>query len=363
MMNQLKRIMFLVCLILTGKLSQAQTIRKYSNEFLNIGIGARGLGMSGAQASVVNDVTSAYWNPAGLARMEDKAQLALMHSSYFAGIAKFDYGAFGTRIDSNTTVSASFIRFGVDDIPNTIELIDANGVVDYSRISSFSIADNAFFISAARKTKIEGLTIGGNAKIIHRIIGGFGKSWGFGLDAGIQYHKKNWRFGAMGRDITNTFNAWSYSLNDKTKEVFAATGNEIPVNSTEITAPRLILSTGYKYQINPKFSLTGVADMDLTFDGMRNVLIKSKNLNIDPHAGIEISYANIAYLRGGIGNIQQVLSVTGKKEYTVQPNFGIGVKFKMLSIDYALTDIGDQSVALYSNVISLRFDLNRKPKS
>jgi hypothetical protein len=347
-------------LIIISQFANAQSIRKYSNEFLNIGVGARGLGMSGAQASIVNDVTSGYWNPAGLARMEDKAQLALMHSSYFAGIAKFDYGAFGTRVDSNTTVSASFIRFGVDDIPNTIELIDANGVVDYSRISSFSIADNAFFFSAARKTKIKGLTIGANAKIIHRIIGGFGKSWGFGLDAGIQYHKNNWRFGAMGRDITNTFNAWSYNLNDKTKEVFAATGNEIPVNSTEITAPRIILSSGYKHSFNSKFTLTGILDADFTFDGFRNVLIKSKNLNIDPHAGMEFSYANIAYIRAGIGNIQQATDITGKLEYTMQPNFGVGIKIKMFSIDYALTDIGDQSVALYSNVISLRLDINRK---
>ena len=43
-----------------------------------------------------------------------------------------------------------------------------------------------------------------------------------------------------------------------------------------------------------------------------------------------------------------------------QPNFGIGIKFKGIAIDYALSDIGDQSEALYSNVFSIRFDINKK---
>ncbi|MGB6036649.1 MAG: hypothetical protein WBG42_10315, partial [Cryomorphaceae bacterium] len=45
--------------------THAQT-RKYSNEFLNIGVGARSLAMSGAGIASVTDVTAGYWNPAGL---------------------------------------------------------------------------------------------------------------------------------------------------------------------------------------------------------------------------------------------------------------------------------------------------------
>jgi len=43
---------------------------------------------------------------------------------------------------------------------------------------------------------------------------------------------------------------------------------------------------------------------------------------------------------------------------TLQPNIGIGVGFKEIKIDYAFTDIGDASVALYSHVFSLRFSLS-----
>lgn len=335
---------------------------KYSNEFLAIGVGARGLGMSGAQAATVNDVTSAYWNPAGLQGLGKSPQIALMHSEYFAGIAKYDYGAFGKRIDSNSVLAFSAIRFGVDDIPNTTELIDANGNVNYDRISKFSAADYAFIASYQRNLKkIKGLSFGANAKVIHRIVGDFAKSWGFGLDAGIQYDYKNWKFGATGKDITTTFNAWSYTLTDKMKEVFAATGNEIPENSMELTMPRIILGAGRNFKINKTFNVLAEANFDITTDGYRNVLVKSNIASIDPKMGIEVGIANIIFPRFGVCNIQKSTDIFGKTITTFQPTGGVGIRFRSICLDYAFTDIGDQSVALYSHVISLKFDINRKP--
>ena len=102
--------------------------------------------------------------------------------------------------------------------------------------------------------------------------------------------------------------------------------------------------------------------MDATFDGKRNVLIKSKAISLDPHLGLEASYMNIIFLRAGIGNYQSYTDAVGKKINTIQPNIGVGVKIKSVYIDYALTDIGDKSVALYSNVFSIKVDINKKPK-
>ncbi len=328
---------------------------KYSNEFLQIGVGARSLAMSNSVIASVDDATAGYWNPAGLLEMNDNLQIGLMHAEYFAGIAKYDYASIAKKIDSSSAFGVSFIRFGVDNIPNTTELIDAQGNIDYDRITTFSAADYAFIFSYARK--IKGLDLGANAKIIHRKVGTFGKSWGFGLDLGAKYKVKTWSFGATFRDITTTFNAWSYSLSDETIDVFTLTGNDIPENSVELTLPRLLLGAGKDFKIKEKFNILAEVGFDATFDGKRNTLIQSDFMSLDPHMGLEISYNKMIYMRAGMGNYQRVLDVTNRQVMTFQPNIGVGLKIKGVAIDYALTDIGDQSVALYSNVFSLKFDV------
>ena len=331
---------------------------KYSNEFLNIGVGARALGMSNSVIASTDDVTSGYWNPTGLLNIDSDLQIGLMHSEYFAGIAKYDYGAIAKKIDDKSAMAFSFIRFGVDNIPNTTELIDAQGNIDYDRITYFSAADMAFIFSYARKIN-DKLDVGGSGKIIHRKVGDFAKSWGFGIDFAATYQLGNWKVAALTRDMTTTFNAWSFSLTDQMIEVFDRTDNDIPENGLEITMPRIILAGMRQWKIGNSFTYLAELDADLTTDGKRNVLIVGDPISIDPHFGMELGFKNIVFVRAGLGNLQKVTEITGKEVLTVQPNIGIGVKLKGLSLDYALTDIGDASVALYSNVFSLRFNLNK----
>ena len=353
-----RRILLAAMAVVVCLSSHAQS-RKYSNEFLAIGVGARALGMSNATVSTVQDVTSGYWNPAGLAALKNNFEVALMHSEYFAGIAMYDYGALAKQIDSSSSIGISIIRFGVDDIPNTTELIDANGQIDYDRITTFSAADYAFILSYAKKLKVPGLKIGANAKVIRRKVGDFAGAWGFGLDAGAQYRSGNWQLGLMLRDVTTTFNSWTYSLDDQTKYVFEQTGNELPQNGLELTLPKLILGAGRTVYYK-KFSGLAELNLDASFDGKRNVLLRGNPVSVDPHLGIELAYDNLIFLRGGIGNIQKVQDLNGLSSYVTQPNIGVGVKlFNSLSIDYALANVG-QSFGLLSHVFSLKVDLNPK---
>lgn len=334
---------------------------KYSNEFLQIGIGADALGLSNAVIASTDNANSGYWNPAGLTNVKNWLEVSAMHSEYFAGIAKYDYLGLAKSIDSVSSAGFSFIRFGVDDIPNTTQLIDNAGRIDYDRISSFTAADYAFLFSYARKMPIKGLSVGGNFKIIHRKVGDFAKSWGFGIDAGAQYKKnEHWKFGLMVRDVTSTFNAWIFTLDNETKEVFTKTGNVIPQNGLELTLPRIIGGSQAKYDLGKKgIYLASELDFALTLDGKRNVLIKSKPFSIDPYMGVEVGFKSLVKLRMGIGNIQKIKDFDDTQKYTIQPNIGFGLNIKNFYLDYAFTDIGDASVALYSHVISLRIKLNK----
>lgn len=352
---RLNAIISLLSLLIFTSVSQAQT-RKYSNEFLSIGVGARALGMSGANAASVNDVTSGYWNPANLTDIKADLEVAGMHSEYFAGIAKFDYGAIAKTIDSTSVLALSVIRFGVDGIPNTTQLIDGDGNLNYDRITTFSAVDYGFLLSYAKELKVPGLSVGGNVKVVHRIIGDFAKSWGFGIDLAATYRLDNWRFSVMGRDLTTTYNSWSYSLNDEMKDVFVATGNELPKNGLEITLPKIVLGAAYKKDLN-KFSILGEVNAILSTDGQRNVLLSADPISVDPVVGLEASYLNLIFLRAGIGNIQRIKTFRGTEEYSIQPNIGLGLRLGNFFLDYAYTDLGNASGALYSNVFSLKFQV------
>jgi len=352
----LKKTLFF--LLFTIQLVSSQTARKYSNEFLNIGVDAAAFGMGKAFVATSNDVNSIYWNPAGLTAVKDY-EVSIMHAEYFAGIAKYDYAGFAMPIDDESALGVSLIRFGVDDILNTTELIDSQGNIDYNRISLFSAADYAFNIAYAKKTSIEGLNIGINTKIVRRIIGDFATSWGFGIDAGLQYHVKKWNFGIMLRDITTTYNSWNFDEGEfeKIKAATPDQNQELP-ESTEITLPKVQLGVSRSFSLNKEFNL--LTELDLNFRFVKtNDIIASENISIDPAFGFQVDYLDIVFLRGGIGNIQNELQFDNSKEIVFQPNFGIGFNYKGIQIDYALTNIASIGNALYSNVFSIKVNFDK----
>ena len=335
-------------------LTQLSAQNKYSNAFLEIGVDARAMAMGNNVVGHVNGAYAGYWNPAGITRMEGRLDFGLMHAEYFAGIANYDYLGAAYRLDEQSSVGLSIIRFGVDNILNTTRLIDENGNVDYDRITKFSAADYGFLFSYSRQPEsIEDLSWGANFKIVYRQIGDFADAYGFGLDAGVQYHPGNWRLGATLKDVTTTVNAWTFNTEDF-EDVFEQTGNELPQNGVELTIPRLMFGGGHFFELGEKFTLLAEADMNFTFDGQRNSLISSSALSGDVGAGVDVGFQDLIFLRGGIHRFQKVQDFDGSESMSVQPTVGIGIHFKMVTIDYALTNIGSGLTDLYSNVFSVR---------
>lgn len=346
----------LFAFLLTYSLTYSQAVRKYSNEFMNIGVDAAALGMSNAVVASTNDINSGYWNPAGLAHLED-GQVALMHASYFANIAQYDYAAYAKPIDERSAWGISLIRFGVDDILNTTQLIDSEGNIDYNRISLFSTADYGVTFSYARKLPVPGFQYGVNAKVIRRVIGKFANSWGFGFDFGLQFERNDWHFGLMLRDITTTYNIWNIDEDEYEKIANAIPGEnqELP-ESTEITLPKAQLGISKKFEFHNETSLLAATNLNMRFE-RTNDIFSTEAVSIDPALGLEFGYTDLVFLRAGVGNFQNIMQLDGTEKVGFQPNIGLGFKYKGIQIDYALTDLGDQSAALYSNVFSVKVDL------
>lgn len=346
---------YLLFFLLLPLVINAQALRNYSNEFLTIGVDAAALGMSRSVVATTNDVNAGYWNPAGLVNIKDY-QGSLMYSSYFAGIASYNYAAFAMPIDKQSALGISIIRFGVDDILNTTELIDNQGNIDFNRISLFSAADYALNISYARNLIFKDFYIGVNAKVVRRTIGNFANSWGVGLDAGIQYEKGKWKFGLMIRDISTTYNIWNIDEDafDSIQDAIPDQNQELP-ETTEITKPKIQFGIARTFNLSRFFNLLTEVDLNMRF-AKTNDLISTDIASIDPAIGFQLDYENFVFLRAGIGNFQNTTEFDGSKNLSLQPNFGVGFVYNGIQIDYALTNIGSVGNALFSNIFSVKID-------
>ena len=129
----------------------------------------------------------------------------------------------------------------------------------------------------------------------------------------------------------------------------------------------LIIVVARDFRLGKKASLTAEANFDLTFDGQRNTVISADPVSADPKLGLELNVNNAFFVRAGINNFQKALAdadtLNQKKVWIYQPSAGAGFKIQNVKIDYAFTNLANQSNPLFTHVFSLQVDLvNGKKK-
>ncbi|WHF52973.1 PorV/PorQ family protein [Chryseobacterium gotjawalense] len=354
------RKLFFAALVTSGVFSEAQIVRKYSNEFLNIGAGARGLAMGGAVISNQNDVYSPMWNPAGLTGVDRDWQGAAMHAEYFESIAKYDYIAYAKPLDNNGGVFAiSIVRLGVDNILNTTQLIDPEGNIDYDKITSFSQSDYAALLSYAfHPGGNQKIDVGVNAKLVYRNVGKFASGYGFGFDLGAVYHSDiGWNYGAVMKDITTTVNFWTINQKELSAVVNGEEFNPAPKDKMELTMPKLNLGMSRNFEINRDLELMPEVGINVDF-AKTAAVISTDFASITPYAGAELKFQDMIFVRVGLNRFQTVTDIENlKRKVSFQPSAGIGIKYHGLTLDYAITNSGIGGSNFYSNFFSLKLDM------
>ena len=347
-------------LIISGVFAEAQIVRKYSNEFLNIGAGARGLAMGGAVISNQNDVYSPMWNPAGLIGVDRDWQGAAMHAEYFESIAKYDYIAYAKPLDNKGGVFAiSIVRLGVDNILNTTQLIDPEGNIDYDKITSFSQSDYAALLSYAfHPGGNQKLDVGVNAKLVYRNVGKFASGYGFGFDIGAIYHSDTgWNYGAVMKDVTTTVNFWTVNQKELSTVVNGEEFNPAPKDKLELTMPKLNFGMSRNFEINRDLELMPEVGLHVDF-AKTAAVISTDFASITPYAGAELKFQDMIFVRVGLNRFQTVTDIENlKRKVSFQPSAGIGIKYQGLTLDYAITNSGIGGSNFYSNFFSLKLDM------
>jgi hypothetical protein len=315
---------------------------KYAGEFLKIDLGPRAIGMGGAFTAVCDDASAAYWNPAGMVFLPYREAI-FQHSEQFGSLANQDYLSavfpLGGPKGKQAALGVSIVRVAVDDIPVTprpgslrpgIDFLDYGidndpTTPDYGQGDGIwepgerllLTSDNLFMASSSQMAatisyaKHHGphWTFGGNLKLLRQslpdtIPGQHVTSFGAGLDAGLIYMPSDAvTIGAMMRDLTTTYLAWS--------------------NGTrEIITPTLSTGSSFNFYPSSRHALTLALDLAWGFD---NRLVDSQlhlgSATIDVHAGAEYWYRNTLALRTGLRG----------KDLT----FGVGLRYRQVGIDYA----------------------------
>lgn len=347
-------LLFLPCFA-SGAAAQSFTNAKYGGDFLSVGAGARALGMGSAHAAISNDVTSAYWNPAGLTHVES-IDIAYMHSERFAGIVSYDYGAIAYPLkNSESTLALSFFRQGVDNIANTLNAWDRERNLPRENpqdfIEEFSVADMAFILSYADKFSDQ-ISWGVNAKVVNHRLGPFANAWGYSLDAGAQYRAGNTLFGVHILDLTTMMKFWSVNRSEfgDFEETF---GDEIPTGQNERVLPTLKVGAGHEREYGD-FLLTGALDVDMRFENRRTFFINLGRISFEPHAGLEATYKNRLSLRTGLTDV----TTDSRNSVYISPTLGAGFHLRSIFIDYGFANFGGTASSLgVTHRISLRVTL------
>jgi len=125
--------------VVTLALGSAALAGTHSGAFLRMGVGARALAMGGSYVAIANDATAGYWNPAGLALVED-VSIELMYSHDLAFDRSLNYGGIAKKFDFGS-LGFSYLGGGMDDLDAYDENNNPNG--------SFNTREHAFILSYA----------------------------------------------------------------------------------------------------------------------------------------------------------------------------------------------------------------------
>jgi hypothetical protein len=330
----------LICLPLVIAAASAQGFvnAKYAGEFLGFGVGARSAALGGAGTGFANDVTAGYFNPSALSLVQ-YPQIAVLHESRYGEKINYDYLAGTLPVGANQTFALSAIRLGLDGIKDSRDaLIDRNGNgrldeddrIDESKIKLGSASDWAFIGSYSRKVN-EQLSWGGSLKVLHKAVLEH-SAWGLGVDVAAMYRPtENLSLGATLSDATKSLLSWD-------------------TGAQEFIVPTLRLGAGYRYEILDNHSIMPVVDGIFRFEGRHETTMLNLGIaSLDVGAGLEYSFKNRIFVRGGYTELGQL-------------TVGAGVKLPKLNIDYAFTNrSADQENFGQTHRISLMLTLE-EPK-
>tara|TARA_B100001113_G_scaffold9073_1_gene7363 strand:- start:320 stop:1357 length:1038 start_codon:yes stop_codon:yes gene_type:complete len=321
-------LLFLICSVIQGQLENDQDISKVGTtaaQFLKISSGGRGLAMGSANVAITNNLSSSFWNPAGLAHVKG-IQVYFENNGWLAG-TDYNFGSFGFEWPRVGVLSLSITMLtSPDDLVRTVEKPTGTG-------EKFNAQDMSIGISIG-KSLTNQLSLGATIKNIRqRIWHSTGQT--MAADIGVQY-KTPIKDIILGASISNFGNDISLIGRDMNLSVDPDPNNQGNIEfvnaqyETDAFPLPLLFRVGIGGNIINKEKLSVLFAIDAVHPNDNY-----EYLNL----GLETNINNMFSIRAGYPGI-------GKKDAIEGLSLGFGVKYpimktsNVLVVDYTSADFG-----------------------
>jgi hypothetical protein len=287
----MKKIFFVLAMIMASALLYAAVNDSASIIFpvLDMGAGARAVGMGGAYTAVADDASAIYWNAAGLGDLRD-TQVELTYDKWFLD-TMFSQALVAVPLPAGT-LGAEIVYMNLGDVP----VRDIFGTTT-SIMNPYLLGG-----SIGYGINFGGLSAGATLKVISQAAGNITNA-AFAGDAGVLLRTGIF---SAGVNLQNVGNSGEYSLPMNIKDGIA-------LQILNSTRHRLLIALDSQYLFKNAFSIS---------------------------AGAEYVYSQILALRVGYNRT----FVQSDLEGLTGLSGGIGVKFQNLGLDYAIAPYGDLGV-------------------
>lgn len=287
----------LIPMILNPGPSRAGGLSNIPGAFVDVGLGARSVGMGGASIVLVRDIYSVVWNPAGLISLSGQ-ELSFSTTKQF-GLVPYNLLLYGIKFHTEYAFGIGFLSSGDDALRETTVFLTASRLL--SLRLSLGLTLKLRFASFGNNPEGEWIFEGGN-----RQVRGTGR--GFGFDLGVRWILgKKIAFGLVLKDL---FENISYTASNKVGTAKGG-GERVPTS--------LLLGMGY------------VVNRDLNFELN---LKKSSHLDTEDRLffGLERRVFPFFKLRGGMN--QSIGSAEVGRSYAL--GFSLAHEIGRIPLDFSL---------------------------
>jgi len=254
--------------------------------FLGFEVGGRPAGMAGAQTASASGVMAQFWNPAGLTSL-DRPQIGAMHATWLGDLS-YEWLGYARPMGSSRAVSSLSVAY--------FHLPSISGVDEFDNpTGEFKVYDMAVTLGYARPLG-KGISVGTNAKMIRQNLATVSAT-GVAVDFGVMADVSGTKLGAVMQNVGPdlSFDGAAYPLPQQLR--FGV--------SREFYRGRVLMA----------------ADYDMPSDYYNDLRIGTE-VRAHPNVAVRLGY-------------RQEFGVAS--DPATGFSFGLGLNFKQLSVDYAMT--------------------------